>query len=67
MKGNAPMAQDIIVVLVAGLVGLIWVMVLDTLGDSPHAHDKRKGSASPEPHDGEEPHEDSSRQSKIVA
>ena len=61
------MALEIIVVLLAGLVGLIWVLVLDTLDDSRHSHDKRQGSASPEPHDGGEAQEDSSRQSKAAA
>lgn len=61
------MAQEIIVVLLAGLVGLIWVMVLDTRGNRHHSHDKRQGSASPELSDGEEAHEGSSRQSNIAA
>ena len=52
-------------VLLIGLVGIIWVMVLDRLGDDRHPHDKRQGSPSQEPHDGEEPHEHSSRQSKV--
>ena len=46
------MAQEIIVVLLAGLVGLIWVMVLDTLGDRHHSHDKQQESASPESRNG---------------
>jgi hypothetical protein len=50
-----------------GLVGLIWVIVLDIRGDKHHRHDKHEGSPSPEPHDGEEPHERSSRQSKVAA
>jgi len=54
-------------VFLMGLVGLIWVMVLDILGDDRHPHDKRQGSASPEHSDGEEPHERSSRQSKVAA
>ena len=61
------MAQEFIVVLLIGLLGLIWVIVLDILGDDHHPHDNRQGSASPEPHDGEEPHERSSRQSKLAA
>jgi len=62
------MTQGIIVgVLLMGLVGLIWVMVLDILGDDRHPHDKRQGSASPEHSDGEEPHERSSRHSKVSA
>lgn len=61
------MTQAIIVVLLAGLVGLIWVMVLDTLGGSDHSHDKRQGSALPEARDGEELYQRSSKQSKIAA
>ena len=61
------MAQEFIVMLVIGLVGLIWVIVLDILGDGQHPLDKQQGSASPQPHDGEEAHERSSRQSKIAA
>ena len=61
------MAQEIIAVLLIGLVGLIWVIVLDILGDGHHHHDKQQGSPSPEPHDGEDPHKRSSRQSKVAA
>jgi len=46
------MAQEIIVVLLAGLVGLIWVMVLDTLSNSHHSHDKQQGSSSQESRNG---------------
>jgi hypothetical protein len=60
------MAQEFIVVLLMGLVGLISVIVLDILGDDHHSHDQRQGSASPEPRDGNEPHERSSRQSKAA-
>ena len=68
MKGAAAMIQGTIeLVLLIGLVGLIWVIVLDIRGDGHHTHNKRIGSPSPEPHDGEEPHEDSSRQSKVAA
>jgi hypothetical protein len=62
------MTQGVIVgMLLMGLGGLIWVIVLDILGDKHHRHDKHEGSPSPEPHDGEEPHERSSRQSKVAA
>ena len=44
-------------VLLMGLVGLIWVIVLDILGDYHHTHDKRQGSDSPEQRDGYEPHD----------
>jgi hypothetical protein len=66
MKGDAAMAQEFIVVLLIGLVGLIWVIVLDILGDDHHSHDKQQRSTSPEPRDGIEPHERSSRQSKVA-
>jgi len=61
------MAQEIIVLLLMGLVGLIWVIVLDILGDGHPPHDKRQETPSPEPHDGEEAHEASPRQSKVAA
>jgi hypothetical protein len=61
------MTQEFIVLLLVGLVGVIWVMVLDIHGDKHHRREKRQGSPSPEPHDGEEPHERSSRQSKVAA
>jgi hypothetical protein len=61
------MTLEFIVVLLMGLVGLIWVIVLDFLGENHHRHDKRIGNPSAEPHDGEEPHERSSRQSKVAA
>ena len=61
------MTQEFIVLLLVGLVGVIWVIVLDIRGDKHHRHDKRVGNPSPEPHDGEEPHERSSRQSKFAA
>ena len=67
MKGEAAMAQEFSVLLLMGLVGFIWVIVLDILGDGHHPHDKRQESPSPEPHDGEDPHERSSRQPKIAA
>ena len=60
------MAQEIIAVLLIGLVGLISVIVLDILGDDHHSLDKRQGSASPEPRDGIAPRERSSRQSKVA-
>ena len=50
------MTQGMIVsVLLVGLVGLIWVIVLDMIGDDHHTHDKRQGSALPEQRDGNEP------------
>ena len=61
------MAQEIIAVLLIGLVGLISVIVLDILGDDHHSHGKRQRSALPEPRDGIAPHERSSQQSKVAA
>ena len=52
--------------LIAGLVGFVWAMVLAGLDDDHDTHDNRQGSASPESHDGEKAHEDSSRQSKVA-
>ena len=46
------MTQEFIVLLLVGLVGVIWVIVLDIRGDKHHRHDKRVGNPSPEPHDG---------------
>jgi hypothetical protein len=61
------MTQGVIVgMLLMGLGGLIWVIVLDIRGGDHHTDDKRIGSPSPEPHDGEESHERSSRQSKVA-
>ena len=57
MKGDATMTQGMIEgLLLLGLVGLIWVIVLDMLGNGHHTHDKRQGSVSPEQPDGYEPH-----------
>ena len=61
------MTQAIEWTLVIGLVGLIWVIVLDILGNRHHSHDNRQGSPSPESHNGEEAHEGSPRQSKVAA
>ena len=53
----------IVWVLLMGLGGLLWAM-LDFFGDDHHADDKRQESASPVPHDREEPYDRSSRQPK---
>ena len=53
----------IVWVLLLGLGGLIWAM-LDFFGDDHQAGDKQQGNAWPDHHDGEEPHEGSSPQSK---
>jgi hypothetical protein len=66
MKGDAAMTQEIIVwALLMALAGLFWVMALAIMGDDHHTVDKRHGSASPEPHDGYEPHERSPRRSSV--
>ena len=62
------MTQDIIVwALLAGLVGLVWVMAIAILGQDHYTRDNRQGSASPEPRDGYAPHEQSSRPSRVAA
>ena len=64
MNGGAPVTQEIIMwTLLAGLVGLIWVMALAILGDNHHAHDNRRENASPEHSDGYKPNERSPRHS----
>jgi hypothetical protein len=56
------MTQGVIVgVLLTGLMGLIWVIVLDLLGGDHHLRENRQGNPSPEPHDGQQPHEISPR------
>ena len=68
MKGDAAMTQGVIVgVLLTGLMGLVWVIVLDLLGDDHHRHDNRQASPSLEPPDGEKPPAASSPQSKVAA
>ena len=69
------MTQETILVLLAGLIGVLFavlvgfllMMVRAGLDDDPHTHDNRQGSASPEPHDGEEALEGLPRQSKVAA
>lgn len=62
------MTQDIIVwALLAGLVGLIWVMAIAVLGQDHYTRDNRQGNASPELRDGYAPHEQSSRPSRVAA
>ena len=75
MKGDAPMTQETILVLLAGLIGVLfaalvgflWMVVRAGLDHEPHTFDNRQGSASPELRDGVEAHEGSSRQSKVAA
>jgi hypothetical protein len=61
------MTLEFIVVLLMGLVGLIWVIVLGIFSDDHHTHDNRQGSPSPEHRDGARPHEGSPQQSKVTA
>ena len=72
------MTQETILVLLAGLIGVLfaalvgflWMVVLAGLDgdhDTHDTHDNRQGSASQEPHDGEKAHEDTSRQSNVAA
>jgi hypothetical protein len=51
-EGRRSMTQAIEWVLLMGLVGLVWVMVLAILDDNHRTHDKRQGSPSPESHNG---------------
>ena len=75
MNGDTPMTQETILVLLAGLIGVLfavlvgflWMMVRAGLDDDHDTHDNRQGNASPEPRDGEEAHEGSPRQSKVAA
>ena len=68
VKEDLAMTEWIFVwVLLMGLVGLVWVIVLDLLGDDHHSHDNRQASPSPEPPNAEGPHEISPRKSKVAA
>ena len=72
MKGDAAMVQLILQVLIvwmiAGLVGIIWLVVRHSFDDDHYLDDTRPGgSLSSEPSDGKDPHEPSSHGSKIAA
>jgi hypothetical protein len=68
VMGDAAMTQGVIVgVLLTGLMGLLWVIVLDLLSDDRHPRESRQGTPSPEPQDGVEPPEISPRKSKVAA
>ena len=72
MKGEAAMVQAIVQVLIVGLltglVGIIWIIVRDVLQEDHYPGDIRLAKTpSPEPRNGEEPHDPSSRPSKIAA
>ena len=68
MKGDAAMVSVIIEVMIVGLltglVGIIWIIVRNCFDDDRYPNDNRQESASPDPHDREEPHDRSSRQPK---
>lgn len=60
--------EVLIVGLIAGLAGIIWIIVRNYFNDSHDFENNRlEGIPLPEPHDGETPQEHSSRQSKAVA
>ena len=72
VKGDAAMVQLILQVLIvwmiAGLVGIIWLVVRHSFDDDHYSDDNREGgSLSSEPSDGKDPHEPSSHGSKIAA
>lgn len=58
----------IVWVLLMGMLGLVWAIGLNIFDDDIHPHDDQQGgSLSSDPHDGEKPHEHSSRQPKVAA
>lgn len=62
------MTQEIIVgALLAGLVGLIWVMVVDILGADHHSQDNQQTGAQPEHRNGIKLNEQTSQQSRTTA
>jgi hypothetical protein len=72
MKGDATMVQLIlqilIVLMIAGLVGIIWMVVRHSFNDNDDSTNNRLGgSSSSEPCDGKDPHESSSLQLKAAA
>ena len=58
--------EVMIVGLLTGLVGIIWIIVRNCFDDDRYPNDNRQESASPVHHDGEKPHEHSSWQSKAT-
>lgn len=72
MKGDAAMMhmiEELLVVLIMGLVGLMVVIVLKVLGFSNdhQTDDKWDARSSSELRDGANPHEHPSRQPKVAA
>jgi hypothetical protein len=60
--------EVLIVGLITGLVGIIWIVVRDCFDDNHDSGVNRlEGTHLPEPCDGEQPQEHSSRQSKTAA
>jgi hypothetical protein len=50
------MGVGIIAALFMGVVGLIWIIILDTFDESPRSDERQQGSASLESRDGEKAH-----------
>ena len=68
MKGGATMTQEIIVwALLAGLVGLIWVIAVSILRTDHHSRDNQQGGAQPEHRNGYKPHEQTPQHSNTSA
>ena len=60
--------QVLIVGLITGMVGIIWVIARHSFDDDHYSDGERqRGSPPSEPSDGKDPHERSSPQSKIAA
>ena len=60
--------QVLIVGLLTGLAGIIWMIVRDIVQDNHSSNDNQLGNTpSPEPLNGEKPHEPSSKESKVAA
>ena len=65
---GATMTEEIIVwALLAGLVGFIWVMIVDILGADHHSQDNQQGGAQPEQRNGYNPHEQTAQHSNTPA
>lgn len=62
------MTQEIIVwALLAGLIGLIWVIAVDILSTDHHSQDNQQGGAQPEQRNGYNPHEQTAQHSNTPA
>jgi hypothetical protein len=68
MKGGATMTQEIIVwALLAGLVGLIWVIAVGILNTGHHSQHNQQGGAQPEHPNGYKLHEQTAQHSNTPA